>query len=106
MKKTKNNILYISGKINDPDPKKQRRNLDRMFEVEQELLFKGYDVFNPAALEKENKGYSYEDYLADEILWIIEHRPILYMLKSWKDSFGARFEWEVGKRLGLTIIYE
>ena len=37
---------------------------------------------------------------------IIEHVDIVYMLKDWKNSNGAKIEHDYAKSLGKKIVYE
>jgi hypothetical protein len=97
-------MIYLSGKITDPDPKVQKANLQRFFEVERGFLGRGKTCFNPARLEQVGKPYEY--YLAYEILWIVKNHPILFMMKGWEESRGSRLEHAVAKQLCLTIMYE
>lgn len=96
-------MLYISGKITDVSREKELVNLQNFFNVEKELIARGFNVFNPAKLEED--GRSWEWYLARDLKWINDNRPILYMLPGWQESRGARLEVEFAKLLGLRIIF-
>ena len=97
-------MIYIAGKITDPNPIVQANNLWNFIEAEKMLEQKGLSCFNPARLEQE--GHSYEYYLAFELRWILQNRPTMYMLKGWEQSQGARLEHEMAKQIGLKIEYE
>lgn len=98
--------IYISGKITDPDLKKMEENLLRFHQKESELQTEHEDaeIFNPASLETD--GWSWEAYLARDMVYIITNKPTLYMMKGWEESRGARLEHETALLLRLTIIYE
>ena len=94
---------YISGRMSDGG--REKPTFIGFFEAEKEWVAKGYEVFNPASVESDaNK--SWEHYLARDLTWIIENRPMLFMLKGWEESQGARLEYEVALRLGLKIKYQ
>lgn len=95
-------IYYISGKISDDTHELKLKNLALFNTVEKELLEKGYKVFNPAKLETE--GMTWEHYLANDLKWIYENRPTLYLLHNWQESKGALLEVEFAKLLGLDIV--
>lgn len=94
-------MIYISGKISDDDPIKQRANLDRFYEIESQME---EPCFNPATLE--TVGWSWEKYLVRDLLWIATNRPKLFMMKGWEESRGCRLEHEMALHLGLEIVYE
>lgn len=96
-------MLYISGKITDVSREKELVNLQNFFNVEKELIARGFNVFNPARLEEDCR--SWEWYLARDLKWINDNRPILYMLPGWQESRGARLEVEFAKLLGVRIIF-
>lgn len=94
--------FYLSGKITDVTRELERANLQKFFEVEKELVARGFDVFNPATFEKD--GMTWEQYLAKDLFWILENHPMLYLLEGWETSRGARLEVAWARLLGLTII--
>lgn len=102
--KQKLNVIYISGKITDETREKELANLKRFDEKEAELIELGWDVFNPGKLEC--KGWVWEQYLARDLLVIFKNNPVLYMMKGWEESRGARLEHQVGLLLNLNIVYE
>lgn len=96
-------MYYISGKITAPTREEEVANIKKFFDVEKQLIDRGFDVFNPARLEQEGK--SWEWYLARDLKWINDHRPIIYLMEGWEDSRGARLEVAFAQLLGLSIIY-
>jgi len=97
-------MIYISGKITNEDPIKQRENLSRFYEVETMLNALGHKTFNPARLEEYNKTWEY--YLSRDLTYIIKNRPTIFVMIGWETSLGAKLEVETAKQLGLTIVYE
>lgn len=96
-------MFYLSGKITDVSKEKEKVNIQNFFNVEKELVERGFEVFNPARLEEE--GRSWEWYLSRDLKWIGDNRPTLYMLPGWEVSKGARLEVEYARLIGLRIIY-
>ena len=92
----------MSGKITDVTRELEKANLQKFHDLEKELVARGFEVFNPAKLEQD--GATWESYLARDLKWIYEHRPMLYLMEGWQDSRGARLEVEFAKLLGLSIV--
>jgi len=102
-----NKSIYISGAITSEDKLIQKLNIIRFFEVEKELKKDGVKIFNPARAEFENPEWTeYNQFLAHDLIYIIENKPSLYMLTGWQWSKGALLEHEVAVQLGLNITYE
>ena len=97
-------MIYISGPITDKNPIRQKEHLTRFYETERVLNALGFQCFNPARLEQE--GWTWEKYLARDIMWIHNNKPTMYMMRGWENSLGAKTEWETAQLLGLKIIYE
>lgn len=96
-------MIYISGKITDPNPEVQKQNLARFFEVEKMLHAHCY---NPAKNEDKHPDWTYEQYLAEDLLVILMQRPDMFFMKGWQESRGARLEHELAQRLRLDCEYE
>lgn len=97
-------MIYLSGKITNEDPAIQEYNLEVFNRKAEEFRERNIQVFNPADLE--TPGYTWEDYLARDLLWITQHKPVLYMMRGWEESRGARLEHALGTLMGLEITYE
>lgn len=95
-------LYYISGKISAPTREQELLNIEVFYLVERELIARGFEVFNPARLEED--GRSWEWYLARDLKWICDNKPGLYMLPNWKESRGARLEYQMGRLLNLCIV--
>jgi len=93
---------YLSGKITDVTRELEKANLQKFHDLEKELVARGFDVFNPASLEQD--GMTWEQYLSRDLLWIIENRPMLYLMEGWQDSRGARLEVAMARLIGLSTI--
>lgn len=97
-------MIYLSGKITNSDPAIQQKNLDVFNAKAEEMRKLGLKVFNPAELETE--GWAWEEYLARDVLWITQNHPVLYQMRGWEDSLGARLEYKLALLLGLKIVKE
>ena len=96
-------MYYLSGRITSDDPEEQQANLQKFHDLEKELVARGFEVFNPAKFEA--KGMKWEDYLAKDLIWLFENRPMIYLVDSrWRESGGARLEVALAHRLGLSVI--
>lgn len=97
-------ILYLSGRISDPDPAKEKQNV-LTFKVKADKWRKRFpQIHNPADVTHE--GWTWERYLARDLKWILDNRPILMMLEGWQFSLGAKLEREFAQELGLVVLYE
>lgn len=94
--------VYLSGSITDADRLRQQQNVTLFGKYQLRLDAMGLLVHNPAAVEYPD--WTWEQYLARDLLWIARHEPVLYMLPNWKISKGARLEYEFAKQLGLPIV--
>ena len=98
-------MIYLSGKITDKNPAKEKANIQRFKAKAGELRLLGLQVFNPA--EYEAKNFKWEDYLAKDIDWIYRKNPdTIYLMKGWENSLGARLEKAVAEHKCMQIIYE
>ena len=95
-------MIYLSGPITNIDKEVQQANLKRFFAVAKQFP----DCYNPAKLELEFGQLSYQQYLAKELIFLIENKPDMYMMKGWETSWGAKIEHAIAKELKLKISYE
>ena len=79
------------------------------------LKMQGWDVINPAALDREAvmdaREVDYDDEFLREALKrdmvaICDKCTAVYMMSGWEKSTGAKTEWALAKALGLEIYYE
>lgn len=98
-------VWYLAGKISDPNPLEQQKNIDRFHSKAQELEYEGMMIYNPVADEPEGKSWEY--YLANDIAWIHQNKPHgIFLMKGWEESLGARLEHETALSLGMEVIFE
>jgi hypothetical protein len=96
-------MIYLSGSLTSGGTKPI--DASAFNEAERKFKAEGYEVFNPASMEQKDPR-PWEWYLSRDLLWIYEHQPVMYMLKGWETSVGARLEWQFAKRMGLRITYQ
>jgi len=89
--------LYIAGKITDnPDYKQQ------FAEAEKQLKYAGHVTMNPAVLPD---GFEHHEYMAI-CFSMIDVCEGLYFLSNWRDSKGARMEFDRAIDKGKTIMFQ
>lgn len=87
---------YIAGKITG-DP-----NYKEKFQKAEEFLRSCYDVvLNPAILPEGLKQIEYMRICFS----MIDCCDVVWFLKDWKDSAGARLEHDYAEEKGITIAY-
>jgi hypothetical protein len=92
---------YIAGQISGVQISKAYKNF---FLAECELEKMGYKPVNPMALpHKHNKESS--SYMRECIAALIEC-DFIYMLVGWGDSEGAKLEYDLAVKLGITVLYQ
>lgn len=96
--------IYISGPITyNPNWKEEFKK------AEEECWNNGYFVMSPRVIaesvEEQIKNPKYADYMKSDILSLMIC-DVVYMLKNWEKSKGARIEHDLAEVLGLKIIYQ
>lgn len=92
--------IYISGSIT-----KDIENAPRKFEEAEQIvrsLFPDYEIVNPMKLPHEPHS-TWEQFMALDIQELLKCN-IIWMLEDWKESQGARLEYEMASRVGMTMI--
>lgn len=94
-------MIYISGAITGTTDYMKRFN-----KAENDLIFLGYDVVNPAKINANlPKICTHEDYMKVCIAEL-SLCDTIYMLKGWEESEGAREEYEWAVSAGIEIMKE
>lgn len=89
--------IYLSGKISgDPDFK------EKFASKEKELTEQGHLVFNPAL---HPDMFTWEQFMELD-LKALGNCDAIYLLEDWKDSRGAKIEYDEAVKLGKEIIFE
>lgn len=92
-----NKKIYLSGKISgDPNFK------EKFAQKARELTEHGYQVFNPAV---HPDMFTWEQFMELD-LKALSHCDTIYLMKDWKDSRGAKIEYDEAVRLGKNIVFE
>lgn len=93
--------VYISGPIT-----KDKGYYRKFLNAEIQLKKAGHEVVNPARLGKlMPKTFTTTDYL-DVELPIIKKCDAVFFLKGWKESYGARKEYEYALKQEVKLIFE
>lgn len=115
--------VYISGKIDEVVISDATRQ--KFARVQRELEAKGHEVFNPISEEWQShlrQGYGREiqqtvlvppggpiskyAYFLLRDLMALATKDAIYMLKDWKDSFGARTELLFALANNIEVMFE
>lgn len=95
--------VYISGKITGVSDYKER------FEDAISEVLNGIDsnaeIVNPVSIGSKCLSGLWKDYMKLDIKEFIEC-DVIFMLKGWRKSKGARLEHKIAKSIGLSIIYQ
>lgn len=97
MNKTK---VYISGKITGLSD----LNAPSFNRVENELIKKGYEPFNPIKIKGEN-DWQWEDYMKPCITALMSC-DYIYMIDGWETSKGAMLEMYIASLLNIPAVFE
>lgn len=93
--------VYISGAITGTTDYEERFKA-----AEQQLREDGYDVINPAAISALlPDGMPWSAYM-EITLPILRYCNVIYMLRGWEKSAGARIERGYAIKLGLDVMEE
>ena len=98
-------IVYVSGKYTDKDRRSVEENVRIAKEYAQKIWEMGYTVICP---------HTNTDFIESSLVWkdyiegdmeLIKRSDIVFMLPNWKDSKGAKIEWNEAQDLGLRVVY-
>jgi hypothetical protein len=99
-------VVFISGKYRDKDWYRIDLNIQKAKIAAIDLWKRGFVVICP------HLNTAHFDGLCDDNVWltgdleILKRCDVIYMLKNWEDSEGAKAELELAIKLGLEIIYQ
>ena len=93
-------LVYVAGKYSG----NVETNIKHAEKVSIDLIRQGYAVITP------HKNTAYYDIDYDTIikmdLEILSRCDIIYMLKGWEESKGAKIEYDFARKEGINIFYE
>lgn len=100
-------VVYIAGKISDPDCILLAQHLQRFTQTEHDLLCAGYAPINPGAdwSAVSLGGVVYEDLMARDRALLMKS-DVVYFMIGWRDSLGALREHRWAKRCGIPCVEE
>ena len=103
-------VVYVAGPYRAPTPEGIEANIQRARAVAVELWRSGYAVICP------HLNTAHFDGLAPDEVWLRGDLAIIarldpqapdgvVMLSGWRQSAGARREWALARKMGLTVYY-
>ena len=110
---SKDFFAQVCGPISTGGLGSVEKNLARFDKAIKQLKELGVHVFDQTPFEipmqklKKKPDYKPLDLLEGFYLPLLESEKInrMYFLQDWQSSFGARWEHEQAKRLGINVIY-
>lgn len=98
--------VYISGKIGGLEPLQAQGHFNRAAnELAAHHNFNPKKIINPLCLNDDFPAFEYEHFMKLD-LCLVEIADIVYMLNNWRDSNGAKEEYEHAKKHGKKIMFE
>ena len=97
--------VFISGKMRGLDERDWRKKFN---DAERDLVLAGWhpnNIVNPAKLSLIYPELSRFAYMQID-LKLLEDCGTIYLLTNWKESQGAKMEWDKAQQLNLTVIFE
>lgn len=92
-------MIYLSG----PMTGYIGWNYQTFHEAAAYLRGKGYEVFNPAEVFDGVTSLPREVYMKEDIRALLDCETVM-MLDGWKESEGAKLEYEIAKAIGLPVL--
>lgn len=93
--------VYISGAISQYS----KEEVEEKFNMAEKVLSAaGYHVVNPIKLKHEHDG-SWQSFMKEDIKALMEC-DIIWMLRCWKNSEGAKIERRLAMELKIEVRYE
>lgn len=94
-------IVYIAGKVSNSA---YAHVVQKFRSAEEKLEKMGYFVVNPVSLVPETANW---EFAMRTLVSYLSHCDVICLLPDWRESDGAKFEYELAKRLGLeAMVYE
>ncbi len=103
-------VAMVSGKYTPVDPKNRadalsqiERNIFVAKEVAKCLWGMGYAVICPQTNSGHFDDVAPPKYFYEGYLELVRRSDIIVMLPNWEESYGARLEYELAKKLGKEV---
>lgn len=93
-------IVYLSGPITGTDD-----YMERFARAEERLTKRGYAVINPARVCAQLPELEHDQYM-QVCVPMIEVADVIYMLKHWEESKGAKMEYFYAQFWSVKILDE
>jgi len=98
-----NNRIYISGRITGL---KRPEYLANFAKAEEELKMQGFVVLNPAKVNDTLPAcMTWEEYM-EVSMTLLKMCKRIYLLKNWRESKGAKAEWNYATMHDYEVIEE
>ncbi len=102
--------IYISG----PMKNMADGNMQAFDEAEKQLKQLGYEVLNPRKIGEElnvrffemGKVPTYEDYLREDIIQMLEKCDAVLVLPGWRTSKGSKLEIANALACGIDVFFD
>jgi hypothetical protein len=94
--------IYISGKITGENMDYARTRFEN---AANKFIENGHEVINPFDINEYDPFKTWEMYMKEDIKALVDCDAIR-MLRGWHKSKGAKLEFYIAVKLGLTILFE
>ncbi|MGQ1890624.1 DUF4406 domain-containing protein [Thermophagus sp. OGC60D27] len=94
------NKVYIAGKVSGLN---YLETYEKFLLAEQKLNRLGFEVVNPMKLVPDPET-DWQYAMRKCIKAMVEHCNTIYLLYDWKDSPGARLEYQIANKLGFKLL--
>lgn len=98
---TKKIKIYISGPITGTND-----YMERFSAAEKIITEAGFSAVNPAKVNAMLPEDTTHDEYMEMSLTMLSMCDMIFMLDGWKESVGAKIEWEYAVNNGLGMMYE
>ena len=105
--KLKRQIIFVSGAYRSKYGIIGRAvNIWKAYQVARRLVRQGYSCYIPHMNTALMDGLQSEDWFLEATLKMLPKCQIIYMMKGWENSEGAKMELLEADKRGMDIIYE
>lgn len=95
--------IYLSGKISGLSVQEYSHNFaDAERQVRLRYQDEELEIVNPTALPAVHTSWA--DYMLRDLM-LLKDCNVIALLPNWKDSAGARIEYEFAQMCGIEVVY-